>query len=150
MAAENTAASNAATESEKHHLIVHDHSATIKDDMDISGEMFLQKKDIDGYSVSFHVMPVGNAMNHGGTHNVMIKVEQNGVPLDNILINTKMINPNDLSQTRRPMKMGDWYMAGYDLGKVGKHQLLVLFKTADNNTHWGGVFYPGKAEKHNH
>jgi len=41
------------------------------------------------------------------------------------------------------MKMGDWYMNGYDLQKNGKHQMMILFKTPDGKKHQGGVFYAG-------
>ena len=44
------------------------------------------------------------------------------------------------------MKMGDWYMAGYDLGHNGQHQLMALFKTADGVKHFGGVYYPETGE----
>ncbi len=34
-------------------------------------------------------------------------------------------------------------MAGYDLERKGKHQLMILFKTSDGKKHrWG--YYPGK------
>ena len=41
------------------------------------------------------------------------------------------------------MKMGDWYMAGYNLGHAGNHQVMVLFKTSDGKKHFGGVLYNG-------
>jgi hypothetical protein len=40
------------------------------------------------------------------------------------------------------MEIGDWLIAGYDLGHEGKHQLMILFKTADGKKHKGGVYYP--------
>lgn len=106
--------------------------------------MFLEKRDIDGYTVSFHVMPKNEAMDMGGTHNLMVKVEKGGHMVDGLKINSKVVHPNDKSQTKALMKMGDWYMAGYDLGHAGRHQLMVLFKTADGEKHRGGVFYPEK------
>jgi len=40
--------------------------------------------------------------------------------------------------------MGDWYMAGYDLGHAGAHKVMVLFKTEDGQKHFGGITYPNK------
>lgn len=104
-------------------------------------KMFLEKKDIDGYTVSFHVMKAEEGMSHGGSHNVMIKVEQQGVMVKNLKINSKVIYPDGTNESKPLMVMGDWQMAGYDLKESGKHQLMVLFKTADGKKHFGGLYY---------
>ncbi len=106
-----------------------------------SGKMFLEKKEIDGYQVSFHVMKAKPGKEMGGSHDFMIKVEKDGKALTNIVMNTKVIHPNGQSETKKTMKMGDWLMAGYDLGHSGKHQLMILFKTADGAKHKAGVYY---------
>ncbi len=106
---------------------------------------FLIRKDVDGYQVSFHVMKAPEGMQkHGGTHHFMFKAEKNGKALTNILVNSKVIHPKKQTESKMMMKMGDWYMAGYDLGHEGQHQLMVLFKTSDGVKHFGGVFYPEK------
>ncbi len=106
--------------------------------------MFLVKKEIDGYDVSFHVMEAKPGKEMGGSHNFMIKVEKEGKALTNIVMNTKVEHPNGSSETKKTMKMGDWMMAGYDLGHKGKHKLMILFKTADGQKHKGGVHYSSK------
>ncbi|HFE36795.1 MAG TPA: hypothetical protein ENK06_00065 [Gammaproteobacteria bacterium] len=106
------------------------------------GGMFLKKKMIDGYEVSFHVMKAKPGKEMGGSHDFMIKVEKDGKVLSDIVMNTKVKHPNGSSETKRTMKMGDWLMAGYDLGHKGKHQMMILFKTADGKKHKGGVYYP--------
>ena len=106
--------------------------------------MFLVKKNIDGYDVSFHVMKAKPGKEMGGTHDFMVKVEKDGKALTNIPMNTKVVHPNGKSETKKTMVMGDWLMAGYDLGHKGKHQMMILFKTADGKKHKGGVYYPGK------
>ena len=105
-------------------------------------EMFLVKKSIDGYDVSFHVMEAQKGMEHGGSHNFMIKIEQGGKVLGDVKINSKVIHPNGKSESKPLMKMGDWFMNGYDLGHAGRHQMMILFKTADGQKHKGGVYYP--------
>jgi len=111
-------------------------------DMKAMNEMFLVKKEIDGFTVSFHAMKAKSGMEHGGSHNVMIKVEKDGKALTDLTVNSKVTHPNGKSESKMLMKMGDWYMAGYDLDHAGQHKLMVLFKTADGTKHFGGVLYP--------
>ena len=106
--------------------------------------MFLQKREIDGYTVSFHVMPKGESMDMGSSHNLMVKIEKDGQMVEGIEINSKVVHPNDKSETKQLMVMGGWFMAGYDLDHEGRHQLMVLFKTADGKKHRAGVYYPKK------
>ncbi len=108
------------------------------------GEMFLKRKEIGGYDVSFHVMKAKSGKEMGGSHDFMIKVEKDGKALTNIVMNTKVKHPDGREESKKAMVMGDWLMAGYDLGHEGKHQMMILFKTADGKKHKGGVYYPGK------
>ena len=131
------------------HSHSHNHGHDIMDtsnhamhDMGHGSAMFLEKKHINGYDVSFHVMEAQKGMEHGGSHNLMIKVEENGKTLSNVKINSKVIHPNGNEESKGLMKMGDWYMNGYDLGHNGEHQLMILFKTSDGKKHKGGVYYP--------
>mgnify|MGYP003627359635 FL=1 len=104
-------------------------------------KMFLEKRDIDGYTVSFHVMPVAEGMRHGGSHNLMVKVEQGDKVVSELQANSKVVYPDGKEESKPLMKMGDWYMAGYDLQDGGKNQVMVLFKTPDGKKHFGGVNY---------
>lgn len=115
-----------------------------KDHGSAMSEMFLVEKDIDGYKVSFHVMKAKPGKEMGGSHDFMVKVEKEGKALTDMTMNTKVVHPSGKSETKKAMKMGDWMMAGYDLGHDGKHQLMILFKTADGKKHQGGVHYPAK------
>ncbi len=104
--------------------------------------MFLKKKQIDGYTVSFHVMKPADGPSMGGSHHFMVKVEKAGKPIEGIVMNTKVVYPDGKDESKKTMKMGDWYMAGYDMQDGKKHQLMILFKTADGKKHKGGVYYP--------
>jgi len=117
------------------------HSANVEYQMTPMPSVFLTKKEIDGYTVSFHVMQAKAGMQHGGTHNLMVKVEKDGKALTNLLINSKVSHPNKESESKMLMKMGDWYMASYDMGHPGPHQIMVLFKTEDGKKHFGGIEY---------
>jgi len=110
--------------------------------MDNAAAMFSVKKEVDGYTVSFHVMPAKTGMEHGGSHNLMVKVESNGAVLTDIMVNSKVFYADKSSDSKMLMKMGDWYMAGYELGQEGQHGIMVLFKTADGQKHKTSVYYP--------
>jgi len=102
---------------------------------------FLQKVDIDGYTVSFHVMKAPKGKAQGGTYDYMVKVEKGDAVVALQAVNSKVTHPNDTSESKMMMKMGDWYMAAYDLEHAGTHKLMVLFKTEDGKKHFGGVNY---------
>ncbi|MDQ6992413.1 MAG: hypothetical protein Q9M31_02990 [Mariprofundus sp.] len=121
---------------------------------------YLVKKEIDGYSVSFHIMKAKKGMENaahshasgmhkegqdGPSHHVMIKVEKDGKTITDLVANSKVVHPNGKSESKLLMQMGDWYMAAYDLNHPGKHQLMLLFKTADGVKHFGGINYPKPA-----
>ncbi len=107
-------------------------------------KMFLKKVEVDGYMVSFHVMKAAEGMQHGGSHNMMVKVEKNGELVEIVRANSKVITSDGKAETKKMMNMGEWQMASYDLGQGGQQQLMVLFKTTDDQKHFAGVWYPGK------
>jgi len=102
---------------------------------------FQAEKDIDGYNVSFHIMKASADKSQGGSHHVMVKIEQDGKMVAGLMANSKVVHPNGKSESKMLMKMGDSYMAAYDLGHAGKHQVMVLFKTDDGVKHFGGIEY---------
>ncbi len=122
----------------------HDDHAGHADHGSTMGGMFLVEREIDGYDVTFHVMKAKPGKEMGGSHDFMVKVEKDGKALTGLTMNTKVVHPSGESETKKAMKMGDWMMAGYDLGHGGQHQLMILFKTADGEKHKGGVYYPQK------
>jgi hypothetical protein len=109
--------------------------------MDNMPKMFLVKKEVDGYEVTFHVMPAKTEMAHGGSHNVMVKIEKDGKEVSDVLINSKVFFPNKTSDSKMLMKMNGWFMNGYDIGE-GRHGIMILFKTADGKKHKASVYYP--------
>jgi hypothetical protein len=107
---------------------------------------FMEKKTVDGYQVSFHIIKAEGAA-YGGIYHFMIKVEQHGKVISNLLANSKVKHPNNQSESKMMMKMGDWYMAAYDLAHPGTHELMVLFKTNDGLKHFAGVHYSVERKK---
>lgn len=115
---------------------------------EMPGKILLQKV-IDGYTVQFYVMKSKPGMEMGGSHDFMIKVEKDGAAVKKLIARSKVIHPNGNSEQKMMMVMGYWYMSGFDLGHEGQHQLMALFKTADGEKHFGGIYYPevGKSSK---
>jgi len=105
---------------------------------------FLKKTVIDGYDVSFHIIKAPEGMAKGGSHHVMVQVEQSNNVITLQAVNSKVTHPNGQAESKMMMKMGDWYMAAYDLGHAGEHKVTVLFKTTDGQKHFGGIAYPSK------
>lgn len=103
---------------------------------------FLKKKTVDGYQLSFHVMKAAGNAEHSGAYQFMLKVEQGGHAIRNLMVNSKVRHPNNQSESKMMMKMGDWYSAGYDLTHPGDHELIVLFKAKDGSKHFASVYYP--------
>lgn len=124
---------------EEGHTGMKDHATSMSSQQ--QEDVFLEKKTIDGYMVQFHVMQVEPGMEAQGSHNFMVKVEKDGQIQEDVVVNSKVINPEGEAESKYLMKMGDWYMNGYNLSKKGKYQLLVLFKTSDGMKHKGGVLY---------
>jgi len=114
--------------------------------MQEGAKMFLKKAEVDGYTVSFHVMQNAGRSN-GGTHDMMVKIEKDGQPVVVVMANSKVITADGRAETKKMMAMGDWFVAGYDLGAEGQQQLMVLFKTEDDKKHFVGVWYPGRDER---
>ena len=106
--------------------------------------MFLKKVEVDGYTVTFHVMPAAAGMQHGGSDNLMVKIERAGEVLQDVMVNSKVKFQDGPASSKMLMRMGDWYMNGYNLSTHRGTQLMVLFKTSDGKKHFTGVWYPEK------
>jgi len=118
------------------------HEAMDHETMHTDSKPFLSKKEVDGYTVTFHVMPAMGDMKHGGSHNLMVQIEKDGKALSDVLINSKVFFPNSATESKMLMLMDGWYMAGYDMDFQGRYGIMVLFKTADGIKHKASVYYP--------
>lgn len=103
--------------------------------------LFLSKKEVDGYTVSFHVMKAKTSQALGGDHDFMVKIEKGGQAADVVAVNSRIKYPAGQEESKMMMKMGDWYMIRYDMPQRGRYQLMVLFKTADGAVHFCDVYY---------
>ncbi len=118
------------------------HEAMNHETIHADNKAFLVKKEVEGYTVSFHVMQAAGDMKHGGSHNLMVQIEKDGEVINDALINSKVFFPNNASESKMLMLMDGWYMAGYDMDHQGRYGIMVLFKTADGIKHKASVYYP--------
>ena len=109
-----------------------------------SKDIFLVKKEVGIYDVSFHVMTAHKVVEHGGSHNLMVKIEERGKAVPSVTINSKVIYPDGRTDSKPLIKAGNWYVNRYDLGGQGEHYLMVLFETEDGKMHMSDVSYSVK------
>ncbi len=106
----------------------------------MQGLLFQQKK-VDGYLLTFHIMKADNHEVIACTYRLMFKAEQNGRPVKNLIVNSRVAHPNSQSESKMMMQMGDWYATAYDLTHPGEHELRVLFKAKDGRMHAASITY---------
>ena len=92
--------------------------------------------------MSFHVVPVADGLRQGSTHSVMVKLERNGQLITDVKINSRVIFPDKTQQQKLLSRTGDWYTANYDMQGPTRHQIMVLFQTADGKIHRSGTYFP--------
>jgi len=102
---------------------------------------FIETKVIDGFDVTFHIMPAPQGKTAAGSHHLMVKVEKNQALVPLQATNSKVTFPDGTSASHMMMTMGDWQMASYTLKQTGEYNVMVLFKTSDGKKHFGGVSY---------
>jgi len=99
---------------------------------------FLKRVDSQGYSVTFHITRVEDAVS-----TMMVKVEKDGKAIEIDKMKSKAIISDGRALMKKMKKSGAWYAVGYDLPESGQQQLMALFKTADKKNHFVTIWYPG-------
>ena len=107
-----------------------------------AGGTFQVTRNTGEYAVSFHVLPVVDGLRQGNTHSVMVKVERAGQVITDAKINSRVLFPDKTEQQQLLMRSGDWYAANYDMQGQARHQIMVLFQTADGKMHRTGTYFP--------
>jgi len=107
-------------------------------------EGYVVRKGIeDDYTVIFHVMRAPEGMRHSKEHyHLMVLVEKDGRPVSGLEMKSIVSHPNRTLETRPMLKMGDWYMALYDLNhEQGRHHISVHFSVA-GKAYSADAYYP--------
>jgi len=116
--------------------------------MDHKTDFFVAQKGVrDGYVFIFHIMPAPEGEGYSRSlYHLMVSVEKNGSPVTNLQVYSAVKHPDGSARSKAPMmRMGDWYMALYNLShEKGRHWLTVSFEWA-GKTYSSGVYYPERA-----
>ena len=113
--------------------------------MDHKRDFYVAHKGIDdGYEIIFHIMPApeGDGLSRVNYH-LMVSVEQDGVVVTDLQLNSKVKHPDGtVQQQDAMMRMGNWYMALYNLShEMGRHWVSVSFDHAGKH-YTSGIYYP--------
>ena len=113
--------------------------------MDHKKHFFVAHKGIeDDYEIIFHVMPApeGNGFSRVQYH-LMVSVQKDGSPVTGLILKSSVKHPDGSVEPAAPMmRMGNWYMALYNLShEKGQHWLTVSFEKS-GKTYSSGVYYP--------
>ncbi|MDQ6951888.1 MAG: hypothetical protein Q9M26_09520 [Mariprofundales bacterium] len=113
--------------------------------MDHEKDFFVARKGLeDGYEVTLHVMPAPEGTGYSRTfYHLMVAVKKDGVLQRDLQLYSEVRHPDgSVEQSKRMMRMGDWYMARYDLShEQGRHWLSIRFKR-DGRSYTTGIYYP--------
>lgn len=101
----------------------------------------LEKREIDGYTISVHLMKITPEMNLDGSHTLLVRIEDQNRLVENAVVNSKVIAPDGRYQTKVLKEMGDWHLSSFELDQPGQHYFQLVFRTADGARHQAGVFY---------
>lgn len=116
--------------------------------MDHKSTFFVASKGVDdGYVFIFHIMPAPEGEGYSRIHyHLMVSIEKDGKPVTDLRLYSAAKHPDGSVQEKAPMmRMGDWYMALYNLShEMGQHWLTVSFERA-GKTYSSGVYYPERA-----
>jgi len=116
--------------------------------MDHKSTFFVASKGVDdGYVFIFHIMPAPEGKGYSRIHyHLMVSIEKDGKPVTDLQLYSAAKHPDGSVQKKAPMmRMGDWYMALYNLShEKGQHWLTVSFER-DGKTYASGVYYPERA-----
>jgi len=111
------------------------------DENEIHGKL-IQKKIIADFDFRLKIVDVKDSVADGGSHNLLVNIKRNGRAQHNLSVTAKVVYLNGLKKSKTMMELGDWYLAGYDLGKEDKYLITILFKSADGVNHSSSINYP--------
>ena len=107
-------------------------------------EGFIVREGIrDGYTVVFHVMRSPKGMRYSKEqYHLMVVVEKEGRPITGLHMMSRVKHPDGSIEQKPMMRMGEWYMALYNLNfDAGRHWITVEFKV-DGEKYLAGTYYP--------
>ncbi|MDQ6992414.1 MAG: hypothetical protein Q9M31_02995 [Mariprofundus sp.] len=106
----------------------------------MAGRLF-EKRIVDGYTLSFHIMKAEPGHHIGGPDNLMVRVEKGGEAMINLVLHSMVKHPDGRTIHDKMRKVGNWYLVGDGFEQVGQYQLRVQFETPDGAEHVAQLAY---------
>ena len=118
------------------------HSKTLDNsEQDLKGDL-LNTLFVDGYEVIVKVADVEDSVPDGGSHNILVKIKLGNKIQRNTTVKANVVFPDNTSKVKSFLALGDWYLAGYNLGQKGKHQISISFEDRNSEKKSGNISYP--------
>ncbi|MDQ6964761.1 MAG: hypothetical protein Q9M13_07575 [Mariprofundales bacterium] len=113
--------------------------------MDHQRDFYVTRKGLrGGYELIFHIMPAPEGEGYSRSYyHLMVNIRRDGRVVNGVDLYSEVRHPDGSTTPRAAMmKMGDWYMARYNLShEQGRHWLLVSF-THRGKKYEEGIYYP--------
>jgi len=111
------------------------------DEKEITGKL-VQKKIIDGFEFKLKVVDARESVPDGGSHNLLVNIKHNSSVQYGLPVTAKVDQPKKLTKSKSMMELGDWYLAGFDLGDENEYHITISFESADGVNHSSSINYP--------
>jgi len=111
------------------------------DEKEVEGEL-VQKEIINGFELSVKVADVEDSIPDGGSHNLLVNIKRDGSAHRNLSVTANVVQPSGVEKSKTMMELGDWYMAGFDLGDENKYRITISFESVDGVIHSSEINYP--------
>lgn len=112
----------------------------IESDHTIFGKL-IDTQYIDGFEVSAKIADVKDSVPDGGTHNILIKVKRGNKVQQNVEVVVDVLFPDNTRKSKTTLGIGDWSLAGFNLGQKGTHTILISFNNKNRLKHSAQMTY---------
>jgi len=108
---------------------------------EINGEL-IQKIFIDGFELKLKIVDVEDSVPDGGSHNLLVSIKHNDSVQHDLSVTSNVVYPSGVEKSKSMMELGDWYLAGFDLGDENEYRITISFESIDGVNHSSEINYP--------
>ena len=126
---------------EKPDVVISKPIFSMRFDKELPGKLILAKA-IEDYHLRVKVISVNKSLPDGGSHNLLVNIKHQERVQYGLAVTTKVVSGNGHKKTKPMLELGDWYLGGFDLETTDKHQITVMFKTAEGKIYSSEIAYP--------
>jgi len=112
-----------------------------EDQKELDGKL-IQKKIINDFEFRLKIVDVEDSIPDGGSHNLLVNIKRDGSAHRNLSVTANVVHPSGVEKSKTMMELGDWYLAGFDLGDENKYRITILFESVDGVNYSSEINYP--------